>query len=243
MPAKKRTACNPRRARLVFLETPEQGPVHEYGPAPPKAENPISVPTKPLDQNTTTAWVSPQFEQAVELHFPPRRRLRHTSANSSLQSRPGDTSRIPRKPSVCKFPSLSFTQQASTSLLHTQSICARRRPRPQRLLQTPLPESPPPPPQERSSDSAVLPPDIQTPDVSPDHSRSPVPVTADAPTPVSRRRGDPNTPLGNGPGQVLAEDTPEHEYGVRVTWRRRQALMKYLKSRGRLKSSQVLVKR
>ncbi|XP_072256200.1 RAD9, HUS1, RAD1-interacting nuclear orphan protein 1 [Pyxicephalus adspersus] len=243
MPAKKRTACNPRKGRLIFLESPEPGSFHEYGTAPPKAENPICVPTKPLDDNASTSWVSPQFDQTIELHFPARRRLRHPSSNSTLQSRPGDTSRslvraAKRKQSVCKFPSLSFTTQNTTSIIQTQSFCARR-PKPRLVLQTPVTESPP----QRSSDNMVSPPDIKTPDVSPTRNVLLAPATADPLTPVSRREmGQSATDTPNGPEQVLAEDTPEHEYGVRVTWRRRKGLMKYLKSRGRLQSSQIQVK-
>ncbi|XP_018431981.1 PREDICTED: RAD9, HUS1, RAD1-interacting nuclear orphan protein 1 [Nanorana parkeri] len=246
MPAKKRTACNPRKGRLTFLESPEQGPIHEYGAAPSKADNPICVPTKLLDDNAATSWVSPQFDQAAELHFPARRRLRHTSSNNTLQSRPGDTSRntlrvATRKQSVCKFPSLSFTHQNTTSVIQTQSFCARRQRQPKQkvILQTPVLKSPP----ERTCDKTVSPPDIKTPDASPTKNTSLAPATADLPTPVSRKeiaQGAANTPQGNG--QVLAEDTPEHEYGVRVTWRRRKGLMKYLKSRGRLESSQIQVK-
>lgn len=244
MPAKKRTACNPRKGRLIFLESPQKGSIHEYGTAPPKAENPICVPTKALGDNASTSWVSPQFDQTVELHFPARRRLRHTSSNTTLQSRPGDTSRnalrLPtRKQSVCKFPSLSFTSQNTTSVIQTQSFCARRRPKQKLVLQTSMPESPP----QRSFDNTASPPDIKTPDASPAQTTMLAPATAGLPTPVSRKdttQDAANTPQGNV--QVLAEDTPEHEYGVRVTWRRRQGLMKYLESRGRLQNSQVQVK-
>lgn len=188
--------------------------------------------------------MSPQFDQTVELHFPARRRLRHTTSNSTLQSRSGDTSRnalrVPtRKQSVCKFPSLSFTSQNTTSVIQTESFFARRKPKQKLVLHTPVPESPP----QRSCDNTASPPDIQTPDVSPTRDTSLAPATAVLPTPVSKKetaQGAAETPQGNG--EVLAEDTPEHEYGVRVTWRRRQGLMKYLKSRGRLQSSQTQVK-
>ncbi|XP_071988195.1 RAD9, HUS1, RAD1-interacting nuclear orphan protein 1 [Engystomops pustulosus] len=227
MPPRKRTACNPRKPRLVFLESPQEGPVHEYGAAPPKAETKC-VPVRPLDHDASTSWVSPQFDRALELHFPARqRRRRHVSNNSTVHSRPGNRSQNPaagRKPSVCKFPSLSFS---STGISQTESFCTtRRRPRQNVAVPTPVPASPP------------SPPDIRTPETS--VKRSP-----GLQTPLSRRweeAGDaPETPLADSPERVLAEDTPEHEYGMRPTWRRRPGLMKYLKSRGRLKSSQILV--
>ncbi|XP_067856180.1 RAD9, HUS1, RAD1-interacting nuclear orphan protein 1 [Heptranchias perlo] len=41
--------------------------------------------------------------------------------------------------------------------------------------------------------------------------------------------------------EVLVQDTPEHEYGRKATWRRRPHIMKYLKDRGILTSTDVLV--
>ncbi|KAF4804365.1 RAD9-HUS1-RAD1 interacting nuclear orphan 1 [Turdus rufiventris] len=41
---------------------------------------------------------------------------------------------------------------------------------------------------------------------------------------------------------VLVTDTPEHEYGVKVTWRRRPHIMKYLREQGKLSSADILVK-
>ncbi|XP_063785260.1 RAD9, HUS1, RAD1-interacting nuclear orphan protein 1 [Pseudophryne corroboree] len=246
MPPKKRAACNPRKTRLAFLESPRQGSVHEYGTAPPKAD-PKCVPTKPVDQDTSTSWVSPQFSQTVELNFPARRRLRHTSNNSTVQSRARDASqsrpRAPgRKQSVCKFPSLSFTSQAPAELVQTQSFCARR-PKPSVLPRAPAPRSPL---QDLPCSKTLSPPDIQTPETSRLQSKLLSPGAGEVLTPVSRRHGElcdvTDLSVENSPGPVLAEDTPEHEYGVRITWRRRQELMKYLKSRGRLESSQIQVK-
>lgn len=41
---------------------------------------------------------------------------------------------------------------------------------------------------------------------------------------------------------ILVTDTPKHEYGVKVTWRQRPHLMKYLQERGKLDAASVLVK-
>ncbi|XP_072123810.1 RAD9, HUS1, RAD1-interacting nuclear orphan protein 1 [Mobula birostris] len=40
---------------------------------------------------------------------------------------------------------------------------------------------------------------------------------------------------------VLVQDTPEHEYGLKATWRRRPHIMQYLKDHGKLTSTNVLV--
>ncbi|XP_060695383.1 uncharacterized protein LOC132824725 [Hemiscyllium ocellatum] len=41
--------------------------------------------------------------------------------------------------------------------------------------------------------------------------------------------------------EVWVQDTPEHEYGLKAIWRRRPDIMQYLKDRGKLTSSDVLV--
>ncbi|XP_018893804.1 RAD9, HUS1, RAD1-interacting nuclear orphan protein 1 isoform X3 [Gorilla gorilla gorilla] len=52
----------------------------------------------------------------------------------------------------------------------------------------------------------------------------------------------PGTANSPEPGPVLVEDTPEDKYGIKVTWRRRQHLLAYLRERGKLSRSQFLVK-
>ncbi|KAM4747207.1 RAD9, HUS1, RAD1-interacting nuclear orphan protein 1 [Rhinophrynus dorsalis] len=251
MPRRKQATCNPRRSRLVFLESPKQGPHHEYG-SPPQKTEPTCVPTRPLDHNVSTSWVSPQFEQTGELHFPARRRLRHASVNSTAQSRTRNASRSEltaagRKPSVCKFPSLSFSAGMTEGSTKTEALFARKR----RALPSHKKEGrtvPTSPPLQNLCSQATSPPDLRTPEISPQCNRSTLLVheMPESRTPNSRGKDERldglDTPLIGGPGQVLAEDTPEQEYGIRVTWRRRQQLMRQLKARGRLKSSQIVVK-
>ncbi|XP_048463716.1 uncharacterized protein LOC109925103 [Rhincodon typus] len=43
------------------------------------------------------------------------------------------------------------------------------------------------------------------------------------------------------PPEVWVQDTPEHEYGLKATWRRRPHIVQYLKDRGKLTSSDLLV--
>ncbi|XP_070785417.1 RAD9, HUS1, RAD1-interacting nuclear orphan protein 1 [Enoplosus armatus] len=49
------------------------------------------------------------------------------------------------------------------------------------------------------------------------------------------------TPPCNQPSDSLVADTPERDYGVRVTWRRRRGLMLLLKERGHLSDSDTLI--
>uniref|UniRef100_A0A1A8QTZ3 RAD9-HUS1-RAD1 interacting nuclear orphan 1 n=1 Tax=Nothobranchius rachovii TaxID=451742 RepID=A0A1A8QTZ3_9TELE len=74
------------------------------------------------------------------------------------------------------------------------------------------------------------------------------PPEADTPKP-KQRGGSPScssvlfllaqpcTPPCNKPPAVLVEDTPEEDYGVKATWRRRKALMMMLKEKGYLSES------
>lgn len=56
MPPKKKCTHKARKAELVFLERPREGPVHCYETPLPSAKKPRRVLTKPVDQNTS-AWV------------------------------------------------------------------------------------------------------------------------------------------------------------------------------------------
>ncbi|XP_028661397.1 RAD9, HUS1, RAD1-interacting nuclear orphan protein 1 [Erpetoichthys calabaricus] len=49
------------------------------------------------------------------------------------------------------------------------------------------------------------------------------------------------TPCAVDHNDILVQDTPEKEYGLKVTWRRRKTVMKYLKDRGKLTRSEILV--
>uniref|UniRef100_A0A3Q3GL42 RAD9-HUS1-RAD1 interacting nuclear orphan 1 n=1 Tax=Labrus bergylta TaxID=56723 RepID=A0A3Q3GL42_9LABR len=51
----------------------------------------------------------------------------------------------------------------------------------------------------------------------------------------------PCTPPCSQPPDTLVGDTPERDYGVKVTWRRRRGLMLLLKERGHLSESDVLI--
>ncbi|NP_001039069.1 RAD9, HUS1, RAD1-interacting nuclear orphan protein 1 [Xenopus tropicalis] len=240
MPRKKQTSYNASKPRLVFLESPKQGLRHEYGLPPDKAAHPVCVPTKPLDHNASASWVTPQFDQTEELHFPARRRLRHMSSNTTLQNR-SELRGSGTRPGACKFPSLSFTK-GTVKAPRKRSVCARPKPtlpkqRERNVLLSPLP-------QEDSCSNVLTPPDVRTPETSLNcNTELPngIPVGRSPDRGQDKPRDGFDSPVMTGPSHVLAEDTPEHEYGVKNTWRRREQLMTYLKARGRLKKSQIVV--
>ncbi|XP_054876354.1 RAD9, HUS1, RAD1-interacting nuclear orphan protein 1 [Poeciliopsis prolifica] len=83
--------------------------------------------------------------------------------------------------------------------------------------------------------SVCPPPDVDTPErmwEEVDHSSS---------SPRFLLFAQPCTSLCRGPPETLVADTPERDYGVKVTWRRRKGLMLMLKERGFLSDSDVLI--
>ncbi|XP_047431489.1 RAD9, HUS1, RAD1-interacting nuclear orphan protein 1 [Mugil cephalus] len=79
------------------------------------------------------------------------------------------------------------------------------------------------------------PPDVDTPEVIQEGSSRP-----SSPL-VHMLLAQPCTPPCNQPPDILAPDTPERDYGVKVTWRRRKGLMLLLKEKGYLSESDALI--
>lgn len=78
-------------------------------------------------------------------------------------------------------------------------------------------------------------PDVDTPNTVEDRrSCSPFPS-------VHSLLAQPCTPPHNQPPEILVADTPERDYGLKVTWRRRRGLMMLLKERGHLSDSDMLI--
>lgn len=83
--------------------------------------------------------------------------------------------------------------------------------------------------------SVSPPPDVDTPKLTQGGIRCP-PFTSRQLLPPQ-----PCTPPCNQPPDILVPDTPEQDYGVKVTWRRRRGFMMLLKERGHLSDSDVLI--
>ncbi|XP_068572865.1 RAD9, HUS1, RAD1-interacting nuclear orphan protein 1 [Cebidichthys violaceus] len=79
------------------------------------------------------------------------------------------------------------------------------------------------------------PPDVDTPKVFQGGSSSP-PFTA-----LHLLQAQPCTPPCDQPPDILVADTPERDYGVKVTWRRRRGLMMMLKEKGHLSDSDASI--
>lgn len=79
------------------------------------------------------------------------------------------------------------------------------------------------------------PPDVDTPKVLQEESSDPSPACLHLLLPQSC------TLLCSHPPEILVTDTPERDYGLKVTWRRRRSQMLLLKERGHLSESDVLI--
>ncbi|NWX18985.1 RHNO1 protein, partial [Aegotheles bennettii] len=252
MPPKKKRIPKARKAELVFLERPREGPVHCYETPLPSAKNPRLVPTKPVGWNTSAAWVCPQFEttksvvlkarqkQHRGLHRPQDQDANHSSLHAGGPSRratackfsPLTFENAERYPRVCpsdgpnhlsKDPEHSHSQpkegRAARAEVQVDSLESCRG----------IPVLPAPRPAEPEGFS---PPDVETPEVPSMRNWSTGPHTSScAWLPEELACGA--DPCSQGqPAAVLVPDTPEHEYGVKMTWRRRPRLMGYLLERG-----------
>ncbi|NXI72533.1 RHNO1 protein, partial [Anseranas semipalmata] len=252
MPPKKCTRKS-RKAELVFLEKPWEGPIHCHEAPLSLAENPRHVPTKSVDQNTSAAWVCPQFEttkSVVLKAFQKKHRgpcsPQNQDANHGLLRAGGACQRaVP-----CKFLPLTFENSeacaahSSDALNHTGNNTPRSHS--QRKMGTlgktnievnssenceETPSLPVPKPVQQK---VFSPPDIGTPQPSvrswrcssalpqnSSHAWQPEKELASGIDPCER----------GGSAALLVTDTPEHEYGVKVTWRQRPHLLKYLRDR------------
>ncbi|XP_010076466.1 PREDICTED: RAD9, HUS1, RAD1-interacting nuclear orphan protein 1 [Pterocles gutturalis] len=265
MPPKKKLTHKGRKAELVFLERPREGPVHRYETLLHSAENSRRVPAKPVDQNTSAAWMCPQFEttKSVVLKACQKKHCgaykpQKQDANQSLLQAGGAC----RRAIASKFPPLDFEDPEGYAVhpldcpnrLRKNTQWSRSQPKegtatkaniqvssPENCRATPLLPAPQPVEPEVFS-----PPDVETPQVpsirnwrcystlsrTSSHAWHPEKDLAFGIDPCGRRES----------AAVLVPDTPEREYGVKATWRRRPHLMKYLRERGKLSAVDILVK-
>lgn len=239
MPPRKKRCRRAHKAQLLFHQPPLEGPKHHSRALQQPITHTKRVPSKPIDHTTITSWVTPQFDTATESWFPTyRKRCRRDQARHSS-----------RKSTSSKFPHLTFeTPQSSFSSAAIEIPANKECPAQSEQDVSGRPLVPMLSPQSGGELSAhelqslpymFIPPDIQTPESS----------AKEGPTSPDLRQNIlpsgslyTSTPKSPQPMPVLAEDTPEERYGMKVTWRRRRHLLTYLQERGKLSKSQFLVK-
>ncbi|KFP23648.1 RAD9, HUS1, RAD1-interacting nuclear orphan protein 1, partial [Colius striatus] len=249
MPRKNKCIHKARKAELVFLERPREGPVHSYETLLPSADNPRYVPTKPIDQDTSAAWVCPQFEtKSVVLkacqkqHHHPHK-PQNQDVNPSLLRSGGAC----RRATACKFPALTFEDSEgyavhlldcpNFSRKNIQHFCSH----PEKgtaakgNIQDNSREITLPAPQPVESQVFSL-QDVETPPVPSVRNwrcGSTLPQESSHAWHPEKELSFGIDPCETGESAaILVTDTPEREYGVKVTWRRRPHIMKYLWERG-----------
>lgn len=240
MPPRKKRGQTSRKAQLLFHHQPLEGPKHRYGSPQLPITHTRQVPSKPIDQDTITSWVSPQFDTTAESWFPANRKGKHHHRGQARHSS--------QKSTTSKFPHLTFQSPQSSSSATLGSPLIQECPNhsekdvSQRTL---VPMLSPPSGGELSAyvfqnlPYMFIAPDIQTPESSEKRVLVPLDQRANSLASCSLHTSTPESPE---PGPVLVKDTPEEKYGVKVTWRRRRHLFTYLRERGKLSKSQFLVK-
>ncbi|NXH41798.1 RHNO1 protein, partial [Dicaeum eximium] len=111
MPPKKKCIHKARKPELTFLERPRAGPIHCYETPLHLAENPRRVPTKPVDRNTSAAWVCPQFDPTKSVVLKTRQRKHrgpHKPYNWDANHSSFHAGGASRGAVTCRFPPLTF---------------------------------------------------------------------------------------------------------------------------------------
>ncbi|NXP14397.1 RHNO1 protein, partial [Thinocorus orbignyianus] len=254
MPPKKKCTHKATKAELVFLERPREGPIHCYEAPLPSAEHPRRVPTKPIDQKTSAAWVSPQFDttkpaalKACQRKCCGPRKPQNQDASHSLLHAGGACRRACRYPPLTLENPEGYAVQPSDSTNCSRESTQHSSSQPQKgtatkaniqvnspensRVQMPLLPAPQP-----AEPEVFSPPAVDTPQMS---SKRNWRCNSSPPQRSSHARHPEKDlafsidPCGKGKSAaVLVPDTPDHEYGIKVTWRRRPHLMKYLQKRG-----------
>ncbi|XP_041316572.1 RAD9, HUS1, RAD1-interacting nuclear orphan protein 1 [Pyrgilauda ruficollis] len=255
MPPKKKCTHKARKAELIFLEKPRAGPIHCYEAPLHLAENPRRVPTKPVELNTSAAWVCSQFDttKPVVLKACQKKRRGPHKPYNQYANHSSFHAEVCRGAVACRFPPLTFENPEGHAVpplddpncLRKNAQCSPNQPKKGTAANTNIQVKSP----ENCGELAV---DQEVPSPSDAAARVPSPRNGRCSNTVSQSshawHAEEELPLGIDPcgrgeaAAVLVTDTPEHEYGLKVTWRRRPHVMKYLRQQGKLSAADILVK-
>uniref|UniRef100_A0A3Q2Q1Y1 RAD9-HUS1-RAD1 interacting nuclear orphan 1 n=1 Tax=Fundulus heteroclitus TaxID=8078 RepID=A0A3Q2Q1Y1_FUNHE len=205
-----RKATKADKPALQFVERPAGGARLRNVPEVRAAVNPKDFFSETQTHNSSDLNVNPQFDCSAAAAPPKRRGRRRCQTATSLVDR---CSQLSRKNSTCKYPSLSFHIGKRTLAKVREGNEGASTPASTKLITTEV-------------NSVCLPPDVDTPKM---NCFSPPPELLLF-----------NQPPCSSPPDTLVADTPERDYGVKVTWRRRKGLMMILKERGHLSESDTL---
>lgn len=154
---------------------------------------------------------------------------------------------------LCRLPgTISSAQSSVTTSVRKRNVarysegaasssrCLAQPQNPAVQVKEPIPAdaaSTPAPSEPRNTEvsSVSPPPDVDTPKVIQDGSGGPSPASLRLLLPQSSPLRCKQIP------DILVADTPERDYGLKVTWRRRRGLMFLLKEKGHLSDADVLI--
>uniref|UniRef100_A0A3P9QFX7 Uncharacterized protein n=1 Tax=Poecilia reticulata TaxID=8081 RepID=A0A3P9QFX7_POERE len=217
-----RKAIKADKPALQFIERPVGGSKLQHAPEVRAAVNPKDFFPESLTHNSSdlNSWVSsvnPQFDCSSAAARPKRRGRRNGQKTSSLLDQ---CSQLSRQNNTCAVSKVKNQPRAS--------VCPRKR------NAEALPDGAAS--HSRRLDSSVCPPpDVDTPE------RMWEEVNCSSSSPRFLLFAQPCTSPCRGPPEALVADTPERDYGVKVTWRRRKGLMLMLKERELLSDSDALI--
>ncbi|XP_067247037.1 RAD9, HUS1, RAD1-interacting nuclear orphan protein 1 isoform X2 [Chanodichthys erythropterus] len=239
----KKRLLNPHKSQLLFVEAPINGPKHEYGPQLRSAIHPRSFISEKQRQSGApcTSWVSPQFNSIETTTVSRGKRANQAATKMSVLGLPQT-----RKTRVCKYTPLSFGATTGCENLrenlrsswtkndrHVSSDNRRKElqetSRKTRVARKGV---------EKKMAARVTSATSSRTDISKKFRKNGngmnkdsihTPNTSTVPEPPNAK-----TPPRTENTSILVKDTPEKDYGLRVTWRRRKGLMKLLIDRGQL---------
>ncbi|XP_039523746.1 RAD9, HUS1, RAD1-interacting nuclear orphan protein 1 isoform X2 [Pimephales promelas] len=232
----KKRLLNPHKSQLLFIEAPINGPKHEYGTQLRSAIHPRSFISEKQQQSGApcTSWVSPQFNslettavsRGKRANKAGRENLRSSrTKNDRLVSSDSHRKELQETPRRTQFPRKGVERKmagritSASSRRTCVSFCKNGKGMNKASIHTP----------NTQHSTVPEPPNVETPEMP--H------VSSTSPTNVQHLLFSSNlakTPPRTENTSILVKDTPEKDYGLRVTWRRRKELMKLLIDRGQL---------
>ncbi|XP_029020091.1 RAD9, HUS1, RAD1-interacting nuclear orphan protein 1 [Betta splendens] len=120
-----RKVTKTEKPSLQFLERPLCGARLQNVPEVRAALNPREFITEAKTQNRSalSSWVSPQFDSSLAVARPVKRGRRKCQSATSITD---NCSKLSRKSSVCKFPSLSFHRRTREQTQQSKRTCTKK---------------------------------------------------------------------------------------------------------------------
>ncbi|XP_056089407.1 RAD9, HUS1, RAD1-interacting nuclear orphan protein 1 isoform X2 [Rhinichthys klamathensis goyatoka] len=230
----KKRLLNPHKSQLLFVEAPINGPKHEYGPQLRSAIHPRSFISEKQQQSGApcTSWVSPQFNsletttvsRGKRANKAGRENLRSSwTKNDWLVSSDSHRKELQETSRRTQFPRKGVERKMAGRITSATSrrTCVSFRKNGNGMNKASI--------HTPNTSTVPDPPNVETPEMPHFSSTSPTNVQH-----LLFSSNQAKTPPRTENTSILVKDTPEKDYGLRVTWRRRKGLMKLLIDKGQL---------